>query len=154
VAAAFSIVIGRYVSDLQVGDVLPPMEYVITPFLVREYCHGVEETDERFLGAGAHGPQLVPPTMVHTDKIRMLEHACPEGAGPVPRMQYEYAAEHVRPIEAGTRLRITGEVVERTERNGRERLVLAFELRDATTGELLTRYRDMAMLNFRPREGS
>jgi hypothetical protein len=145
-------VLGRFVSDLEVGDVLPAMEYVITPFLIREYCHGVEETDERFLGGGGAGPQLAPPTMVHTEKIRMLEHACPAGAGPVPRMQYEYAAEHVRPIEAGTRLRITGEVVERTERNGRERLVLAFEVTDAATGDVLARYRDMAMLNYRPKD--
>ena len=143
--------LGRYVSDLQVGDVLPPMEYVLTPFLIREYCHGVEETDERFLGAGVGGRQLAPPTMVHTDKIRMLEHACPGGAGPVPRMQYEYDAEVLEPIAAGTRLRITGEVVERTERNGRERLVLSFEVRDATTDVLLARYRDMAMLNYAPR---
>ena len=71
--------LGRYVSDLQVGDIFPAMEYELTPFLIREYCHGVEETDERFLGAGIGGRQLAPPTMVHTDKIRMLEHACPGG---------------------------------------------------------------------------
>ena len=41
--------------------------------------------------------------------------------------------------------------VERSERNGRERLVLVFEVRNRDTGALLTRLRDTSLLNFTPR---
>lgn len=146
--------LGRWVSDLAVGDVVPAVEYEMTPFAIREYCHGVEETWERFHQAADGLPQLAPPTMVHLDKLRVLAAACPEGAGPAARLQLEYDAEHLSEVRAGSRLRVSGEVLERTERNGRERLVLVFELTDAETGELRTRYRDTSLLSYRPREAT
>ena len=144
--------LGRWVSDLEAGDELPDVIYELTPFAVREYCHGVEETWERFHQAVGDRPQVAPPTMVHLDKLRVLAAGCPEGAGPAARMQLEYAARHFAEVEAGTRLRASGHVAERSERNGRERLLLVFELHDADTDRLLTRYRDVSLLNFRPRD--
>ena len=43
-------------------------------------------------------------------------------------------------------------VESRQARAGRERLVVVFEVRDATTGSLRTRYRDTSLLNFIPEE--
>ena len=146
--------LGRWVSDLEVGDVLPTVDYEMTPLAIREYCHGVEETWERFHRPSAGLLQVAPPTMVHLDKLRVLAAACPEGAGPAARMQLEYHAEHLAEVAAGAPLRVSGEVVERSERNGRERLVLVFELSNAVTGELHTRYRDTSLLNYRPREAT
>ena len=145
--------LGRWVSDLEAGDVLPDVTYELTPFAVREYCHGVEQAWERFHHAVGHRPQVAPPTMVHLDKLRVLAAGCPEGAGPAARMQLEYAAEHFAEVEVGSRLRASGRVEERTERNGRERLLLVFELHDADDDRLLTRYRDVSLLSYRPREG-
>ena len=142
--------LGRLVSDLQVGDDLPEVEYVASPFMIREYCHGVEETSERFVGAPDSG-QLAMPTLVHIDKLRVLEQACPGGSGPVARLHYEYDAVYHRQIEAGARLRVSAQIEARSERGGRERLVIAFELRDAATGTLHTTYRDTTLLSYRPR---
>jgi hypothetical protein len=141
--------LGRWISDLQVGDELPIVDYVVTAFMVREYCHGVEEGNERFHIGSPQQPQIAPPTFVHTDKLRVLERACPEPDGP-PRMQYEFDAEFFQPIPVGARVAVSGEVVERTPVKGRERLVIVFEVRDAATGELYTRYRDTTLLSFRP----
>ena len=33
---------GRYVTDLDKGDVLGPIEYTMSKFVVREYCHANE----------------------------------------------------------------------------------------------------------------
>jgi hypothetical protein len=138
-------VLGRWASDLQAGDVLPSVEYVVTPFLVREYCHGVEETSERF--HTADGTAVAPPTFVHTDKIRVLDLACPAPGGP-QRLHYEFDAELVRPVPVGTRVIVTGEVLERLKVRGRERLIMLFEVRDAATGELFARYRDTTLLSY------
>ncbi len=143
--------IGRFVSDLEVGDVLPSVEYTLTPLVTGEYCHGVELSDDRFFGPSPGHPRLAPPTMVHVDKLRVLDRACPGGPGPAARMQLEYDAQHFAPVEVGTALTVRGEVVERSERNGRERLVLVFEVRNRDTGALLTRLRDTSLLNFTPR---
>src|SRR5204863_4474110 len=42
--------VGRTVSDLEKGDVLGPVEYRVSPFQVREYCHSVEIHQEFFQG--------------------------------------------------------------------------------------------------------
>ena len=69
--------LGRWVSDLTLGDVLPPVDYVLTPFMVREYAHSVEETSERFHGAS---DAVGLPTMSHADKVRALEARVPPAA--------------------------------------------------------------------------
>lgn len=151
--------LGRWVSDLETGDVLPDVVYQLSPFAVREYCHGVEEAGERFHHAVGDRPQVAPPTMVHLDKLRVLAAGCPEGAGPTARMQLEYHAEHFAEVVAGSRLRASGRVEERTEPGGLERLLLVFELHEAETDRLLIRYRDVSLLNYgarrrdRPRPG-
>jgi hypothetical protein len=142
--------LGRWVSDLQVGDELPRVDYVVTPFLVDEYCRGIEETSERF--HAADGTATAPPTFVHTDKVRLLEHACPAPGGP-PRLHYEFDAELLRPVPVGTRVTVSGEIMERVNVKGRDRLVIVFEVRDVETGELFTRYRDTTLLSYQPEGG-
>ena len=38
--------LGGYISDLAKGDVFKPVDYVITPFMCREYAHGCEESSD------------------------------------------------------------------------------------------------------------
>jgi hypothetical protein len=66
--------LGGYISDLGKGDVFKPVEYVITPFMCSEYAHGTEETSEYYHSArNPAGRQVRPPTMIHVDKMRILE---------------------------------------------------------------------------------
>jgi hypothetical protein len=139
-------VLGRWVSDLQVGDVLGPVEHQVTPLLIREYAHAVEDQSERYHGVG---DTIAPPTILHAHKALLLNQACPEGAGPSARLHFEYDAQYHRPIPASRSVSIAGEVAERYERKGRERLVITVEVRDALTGEIYTTYRDTSLLSFR-----
>jgi hypothetical protein len=140
-------VLGHLVSDLEVGDVLGPVDHVLTPFLIREYAHAVEDTSERHQGSS--GP-IAPPTIVHSHKTRLLDHACPEGAGPVARLHLVYDASYHRMVPASQPLAIVGKVDERYAHKGREHLVITFEVRDKATGELYTTYRDTTLLSYRP----
>ena len=148
--------LGRYVSDLEVGDELGPVTYVMSPFIVREYCHGAGETDEVFhSGLGSPtGRQLAPPTLVHIDKIRLLKHSCPEGPGPNARIHYEYSARHHRLIPVGEELVATGHVSRRYEKRGRTYLEIAVELRASNDGRLLVEYTDTAILSYEPSGGA
>jgi hypothetical protein len=139
--------LGRWVSDLEVGDVLGPIEQEVTPFLIREYAHATEDRSERH-----HDPSgmIAPPTILHGHKARLLEQSCPEGSGPSARLHLVYDATYHRMIPASRVLSIEGEVAERYERKGREHLVITFEVRDKKTGEVYTRYRDTSLLNFQP----
>jgi N-terminal half of MaoC dehydratase len=140
-------VLGRWVSDLGVGDVLDSVDHVLTPFLIREYAHAVEDSAPRH-----HDPtgMVAPPTIVHAYKILLLDHACPEGPGPAARVHLVYDAKYHRPLPVARELSIAGEVIDRYARKGREHLVIEFEVRDKLTGEMYTSYRDTSLLSYRP----
>lgn len=138
--------IGRMVSDLEVGDVLGPVEYVLSPFVVREYCHAVELHHDLFQGAAE---QLMPPTLIHLDKLRLYRHACPEGTGPSARIHYEYDCEVLNEVKVGDRLSVSGVIRERYNKKGRSYMMLEMELKRAETGEVMIRYRDRVILGYR-----
>ncbi len=94
---------GRYTSDLEVGDVFVPMEYEVTPFAIREYCHSLELHQEVFQ-SGETGMEAWPVPMVHMDKLRFYHWDCPEGSGPDARIHYEFDAVWTERIEVGDRL--------------------------------------------------
>lgn len=48
---------------------LGPLDHLLTPFMVREYAHGVEDDDERYHRPPADG-QVAPPTIIYADKVR------------------------------------------------------------------------------------
>jgi hypothetical protein len=143
--------LGRFVSDLEVGDVFRPMTYTMTPFIVREYAHGVDELAEEFHRPTKEaGQQLVPPTLVHIDKIRLIQQNCPGGPGPHARIHYQFHSTQHDLIPVGAELTSSGRVARRYERKGRIYLDLEIELREHATGRLLVSYEDTAILNFAP----
>lgn len=140
--------LGRYVSDLELGDVLGPVDHVVTPFLIREYAHAVEDVSDRHQGAEG---LVAPPTIIHAEKKRLFDSACPEGAGPAARLHLIYDATHHRVIPAGRTLSVVGQVSDRIERKGREHIIMEFQVRDKATGELYTTYRDTSLLGYQPK---
>jgi hypothetical protein len=101
------VAVGRYTSDLERGDVLGPVEYTLSPFVVREYCHAVELHQDCFQGTR---DQVMPPTLIHLDKLRLYRHACPLGTGPHARVHIEYDATFHEEVRVGDRLRVGGRV--------------------------------------------
>jgi len=140
---------GRYVSDLDRGDILGPVEYSLSPFVVREYCHAVELHQDYFQGSV---DQIVPPTMIHLEKLRLYRHACPEGTGPTARVHIEYDATFHEAVRAGERLRVQGQVSERYAKRGREYVHLDIELRAVSDNRLLMTYRDTVTLAYRQQQ--
>ncbi len=138
-----------YVSDLEAGDRLRPVRYTMSPFIVREYCHGVGEFREEFHAkTDALGAQLAPPTIVHIDKIRLIKANCPLGAGPNARIHFQFQSKHHLPIPVGVDLEASGHVSGRYEKKGRVYLDIDIELRTAETNLLVMEYRDTAILSY------
>ena len=142
--------VGGYVTDLDKGDVLGPVEYSLSPFVVREYCHAVEIHHPCFQGVEG---QIMPPTLIHLDKLRLYRHACPKGTGPTARIHFEYDCEVFGPVHVGDRLSVSGVITDRYQKNGRDYVILTMELRRVGTGELLVRYVDRVILAFKPAGG-
>lgn len=143
--------VGGYVTDLEEGDVLGPVEYTLSSFAVREYCHAVELHHDCFQRAEG---LLMPPTLIHLDKLRLYRHACPAGTGPSARIHYEYDVEVFAPVRAGDRLSVVGEITRRYVKKGREYLDLEMKLTRVETGQLLVRYVDRVILAYRQRSSA
>lgn len=138
---------GGVVSDLEKGDVLGPVEYTLSSFVVREYSHAVEMHHPCF--QGRKGDLVMPPTLIHLDKLRLYRHACPGGTGPSARIHFEYDVEVFQLVRVGDRLSVRGEIMDRYNKNGREYTVLQMELTNLDTGALVMRYVDRVILAYR-----
>ena len=147
--------LGGYISDLDKGDVFEPVEYVVSAFMCSEYAHATEETDELFHSdRNPLGRQLRPPTMIHVDKMRILEANCHNERriagmkGPDARVHYEYHAKHHSPAFVGERLVVSGRIVDKYVKRGRTYLWYYLEVATAD-GRLVTTYNDQTLLRYR-----
>jgi hypothetical protein len=123
-----------------------PIDYVMSPFVVREYCHAVEMHQACFQGKDT---RFAPPTLVHLDKLRLYRHFCPAGTGPHARLHIEYDATMHAAVPVGVPLRLKGTVTERYLKRGRDYVVIQIELRTAADDRLLIEYRDTVILAYR-----
>ena len=154
--------LGGYISDLEAGDVFKPVEYLLTPFMCSEYAHGVETSHEWFHSAQALGRRQVrPPTMIHVDKMRILEANCLKeqrvsaggrittGAkGSDARIHYEYHSRQHSAAYVGERLVVSGKITDKYVKRGRPYLDYYLEVRTAD-GRLVTTYTDKTLLRYK-----
>src|SRR5690606_28498580 len=94
---------------------------------------------------------IMPPTLIHLDKLRLYNAACPAGTGPTARIHYEYDAEVFAPARVGDRLSDVGRILDRFLTEGRAYALLEMELTNVATGQLLLRYRDQVILAYSPK---
>jgi hypothetical protein len=146
--------LGGLISDLEIGDEFAPVSYTLTALITSEYAHGVEEPLEWFYSAASPwGRQVCMPTLVHADKMRILEVNCPDEArlagmkGPAARIHYEYHVRHHSPAFVGDELVVGGRIKDRYERRGRTYLLYEFEIR-TRDGRLITQYWDRTVLKY------
>lgn len=147
--------IGKTIADLQTGDVFEPIRYVVTPFICSEYAHAMEDSTEWYYSAVApFDRQLRPPSMIHADKMRILEANCLEERRMAgirtddARIHYEYHAKHHSPAFVGEELVVSGGIVERYNKRGGE--YLHYELKVETSdGRLVTTYNDLTLLSYK-----
>jgi hypothetical protein len=147
--------LGGFISDLEKGDVFKSVEYVLTPFMCTTYAHGAEETNEWFHSRNAPGKrQIRPPTMIHADKMRILEENCDKERrvagmkGPDARVHYEYHAKHHSPAYVGEKLIVTGHIVDKYVKRGRPYLWYYLEVK-TSDGRLVTTYNDLTCLRYK-----
>jgi len=147
--------LGKTIADLEVGDVFEPIRYVLTSFMCAEYAHGVEDPAECFYAATPGlGRQIRPPTMIHSDKMRLLEANCVAERRMSgirtddARIHYEYDAVQHSPACVGEELVVSGRIIDKYVKRGRE--FLHYELQVETAdGRLVTTYRDRTLLRYR-----
>src|SRR5690606_23412956 len=124
--------LGGEIGDLEAGDEFEPVRYTLTAAHCSEYAHGHEQADELFHSPfNPLGRQVRPPTMVHTDKLRLLALNCTKEKrfsgeqAKDARIHYEHHAVHHRLAYVGDEIVVTGRIADRYIRRGREYLAYA-----------------------------
>lgn len=147
--------LGGYIHDLEKGDVFKPIQYVLTPFMVSEYAHSLEQNCEFFHSAkGPGGRQIRPPTMIHADKMRILEENCTKErriagqAAPDWRIHFEYHAKHHSLAYVGETIVVSGRIVDKYVKRGRNYLCYYLEAK-TSDGRLVTTYNDQTVLAYK-----
>lgn len=146
--------VGRYTTDLDKGDVLGPVDYTMSKFVVREYCHANELHQACYQGKDV---KFAPPTLVHLDKLKLYKAACPAGTGPSARIHYQYDATIHAPIPVGVPLRVAGVVTDRYTKKEREYVETRIDLKTAEDDRPLVTYRDTIIVSYsqkKNREGA
>lgn len=148
--------LGGYISDLEPGDVFTPVEYVLTADMAAEYAHGCEETAEMFLSpVGPGGRQVRPPTMVHADKMRMLdanttkERRLQGIKSNDARVHYQYHCHNHSIGYVGETFRVTCRITGKYVKRNRHFLTYHMEVH-AGDGRLICTYDDITLLRYRP----
>jgi hypothetical protein len=151
--------LGGTLDDLETGDEFKPVEYELTSFICSEYSHSVEENCEWFHSRLAPGGrQMRLPTMIHMEKMRILEANCTKEkrmageAAKDARVHYEYHAVQHSAAYVGERLVVSGKIVEKYEKRGRTYLWYYLETR-TSDGRLITTYNDRTLLRYGTAEG-
>ena len=153
--------IGKTISDLEKGDKFNPVTYVLTSEMIELYALGVGETSAWVLSdKNPWGKQVRIPTMIHADKMRLLEANClgeqrikgmQQKTEPIKtdaRIHYEYSAIHHMPAFVGDELTVSGMIIDRYELRGREYLHYELFVHNSSK-QLVTHYFDKTLLKFR-----
>jgi hypothetical protein len=148
--------LGGYISDLEAGDEFKPVTYVLTAFMASEYAHGCEENWEWYHSfATPEGRQMRPPTMIHVDKMRILEENCLKERrvagekGPHARVHYEYHARQHSPAYVGETLTVSGKITDKYVKRRRTYIDYYLEVR-TSDDRLVTTYTDKTLLKYEP----
>jgi hypothetical protein len=148
--------LGGYISDLEAGDEFKPVSYVLTAFMCSEYAHGVEENWEWFHSAASpEGRQMRQPSMIHVDKMRILEENCLKERrvsgekGPDARVHYEYHARQHSPAYVGETLIVSGRITDKYVKRGRTYIDYYLEVK-TSDGRMVTTYTDKTLLKYEP----
>lgn len=146
--------LGGYISDLDTGDVFKPVEYELTAFMASEYAHSCEENWEGFHAAAPGQKQVRPPTMIHVDKMRILEGNCDKEQrisgmrGPNARVHYEYNAKYHSHAYVGDTLIVSGKITDRYIKRGRTYIDYYLEVRTKKDDRLIVTYTDKTLLKY------
>lgn len=131
----------RFISDIAEGEDLGAVRLRLGRELVDAYLEGIAESARPLFRKEG----LVPPTMMHVAKLRLLTTRFPAGPGPNARMHYRFATQFHSAAHVGEELVVEGRCARRYIKRGRPYVELEFEVR-GSDGRLVWTAVDTSLL--------
>jgi len=128
----------KFLHELQDGDELAPLEFVVTPELNQQYLFAQEDYDQRYIAPNEAGAVFVHPSLI----LNMSN----ETRSPSYRIDPRICPIHTRdettflnPALVGKRFKVTWKVLGHYEKGGRPYHILDIQVVDEDGAVILTR---------------
>lgn len=141
----------KFLHELQDGDELQPLEFVVTPELNQQYLFAQEDYHPRYLGQDESGAAVVHPSLIlnMSNETRSPSYRIAPGICPIHTRD---ETKFLNPAKVGKKFRVTWKVVEHYEKKGKPYHILDILVVDEDGLEILRR-REHEILNLRAGEG-
>jgi hypothetical protein len=112
-------------ADLKVGLEVGPLTYIVTGDMVQAFCEAMPvEPDPYRRGAASGVAEIMPPTMLATDYIPLLQGHLALGWGLMAR----HSLKSLKPVRIGDTVTVAGTITEKFEKKGRHYWTLAYHV--------------------------
>ncbi|HEY33411.1 MAG TPA: MaoC family dehydratase [Dehalococcoidia bacterium] len=108
----------------EIGHEITPVEMVITEEMVERHAWANDDYNPWYIRDSPFGGRIAPPTFLSYDTDIMIwnHFTLPEGKGIWAKQKFEF----MRPLMVGKKVKITGKIVDKVAKRGRDHISFEF----------------------------
>lgn len=106
-------------AEMQIGEEYTD-EYLLTPEMARDYAEGIEDANSWYLEQSPFGGAVANPLLIVAQHVRLLKTVY-DASGNV---HTRHESQFVNPARIGKKIRLSGKLVEKSIKRGREYVVV------------------------------
>ena len=114
-------------ADLKVGLEVGPLTYAVTSEMVQAFCDAMPVEPDPYRNSAAGSADIMPPTMLATDYVPLLQGRLALGWGLMAR----HSIRSLKPVRVGDTVTVAGTITEKFEKKGRHYWTLAYHVTNA-----------------------
>jgi len=119
----------------EIGHEITPLEMVITEEMVERHAWANDDYNPWYLKDSPFGGRIAPPTFLSYDTDIMIwnHFALPEGKGIWAKQKFEF----MRPLKVGNKIKITGKIIDKVTKRGRDHISFEFSVAEEDGTEVV-----------------
>jgi len=141
----------RLIADLQPDETLGPVQYTLTPEMVRYYTDALDDKNPWYLEDSPFGGPVCIPVFAYLEKLRLWQFEN-RVAGENATVHYIFDCDFINPAKVGEQITVKARVVNNYWKRGRHYISFVIES-FGQDGRPITVYRDTTLLVWRKEEG-
>jgi acyl dehydratase len=112
--------------EINVGDQIGPLEYVITEAMVNDFANAVEDYHDWYIKDSPFGGRIAHPTMLATDQDALFIRKW----GPAAGLHAKHTTEFMNPVIVGKKVKVIASVVEKYIKREKKYLTMEYVYTD------------------------
>ena len=110
--------------NAEIGHEIKPVEMIVSKAMVERHAWANDDYNPWYLKKSPFGGRIVPPTFLSYDTDIMIwnHFKLPEGKGVWAKQEFEFLS----PLRVGKKIKITGKIIDKTFKRGRDHISFEF----------------------------